>query len=56
MLTYGIFGLNHSLPPLKLRKTDVFVSFEMIHRLLLEDFKNDTDKPTLKSQLSHLAN
>ena len=50
------FGLNHSLPPLKLRKTDVFVSFEMIHRYLREDLKNDADKPTLKAQLSHLAN
>ena len=50
------FGLNHSLPPLKLRKTDVLVSFEMIHRFLREDLKNDADKPTLKAQLSHLAN
>ena len=50
------FGLNYSLPPLKLRKTDVFVSFEMIHRFLREDLKNDADKPTLKAQLSHLAN
>ena len=31
------FGLNHSLPPLKLRKTNVFVSFEMIHRFLRRD-------------------
>ena len=50
------FGLNHSLPPLKLRKTDVFVSFEMIHRVLREDLKNDADKTTLKAQLSHLVN
>ena len=50
------FGLNHSLPSVKLRKTDVFVSFELIHRFLREDFKNDTDKPILKAQLSHLAN
>ena len=50
------FGLNHSLPPLKLRKTDVFVSFEMIHRFLREDLKNNADKPVLKAQLSHLAN
>ena len=56
LYTDGFFGLNHSLPPLKLRKTDVFVSFEMIHRFLLEDLKNDADKPTLKAQLSHLAN
>ena len=50
------FGLNHSLPPLKLWKTDVLVSFEMIHLFLREDLQNDTDKPTLKVQLSHLAN
>ena len=50
------FGLNHSLPPLKLRKTDVFVSFEMVHRFLREYLKNDADKPALKAQLSHLAN
>ena len=50
------FGLNHSLPPLKLRKTDVFVSFEMIHRFLREDLKNNADKPALKAQLSQLAN
>ena len=50
------FGLKHSLPLLKLLKTDVFVSFEMIHRFLREDLKNDADQPTLKAQLSCLAN
>ena len=50
------FGLSHSLPPLKLRKTDAFVSFEMIHCFLREDLKSDADKPILKAQLSHLAN
>ena len=49
------FGLNHSLPPLKLWKTDL-VSFEMIHCFLHEGLQNDADKPTLKAQLSHLAN
>ena len=34
----------------------MLVSFEMIHRFLREDLKNDADKPTLKTQLSHLAN
>ena len=48
------FGLDHLLPPMKLRKTDVF--FEMIHRFLREDLKNDAGKPTLKAQSSHLAN
>ena len=43
------FGLNHALRPLKLRKNDVFVSFEMIHRFLHEDLKNDADKPILKA-------
>ena len=28
----------------------------MIHHFLHEDLKNDTDKPTLKAQLSHSAN
>ena len=41
------FGLNHSLPTLKLRKTDVFVYFQMIHRFLREDLKNDADEATL---------
>ena len=50
------FGLNHSLPTLKLRKTDVFVYFQMIHRFLREDLKNDADEATLTAQLSHLAN
>ena len=51
-----IFGLNHSLSPLKLWKKDVLVSFGLIHCLLSDDLKNDADKPTLKAQLSHLVN
>ena len=34
----------------------MFVSFEMIHRVLREELKNDVDKTTLKAQLSHLVN
>ena len=30
------FGLHHSLPPLRIYKTNAFVSFEMMHRFLLE--------------------
>ena len=50
------FGLHHSLPPSRISKTNVFVSFEMMHRFLLENLKNEIDKPALKSELSHLAN
>ena len=50
------FGLHHSLPPSRIYKTNVFVSFEMMHRFLLENLKNEIDKPALKSELSHLAN
>ena len=31
-------------------------SFEMIHRFLRENLNDDADKPTLKVQLSHMAN
>ena len=50
------FSLNHLLSPLKLRKKDAFVSFQIIHRLLREVLKNHGDKPTLKAQLPHLVN
>ena len=30
-------GLHHSLPPSRIYKTNVFDSFEMMHRLLLEN-------------------
>ena len=49
------FGLNHSSPPLKIRKTDMFASFETSHCFLRQDLRNDIDKVTLKSQLSHLT-
>ena len=41
---------------MKLRKTGLFVSFEMIHRFFLEDLRNDASKPTVKVELSHLEN
>ena len=45
-----------SLPPSRIYKTDVFVSFKMMHHFLLGNLKNKIDKPALKSELSHLAN
>ena len=50
------FGLHHSLPPSRVYKTNVFVSFEMMHRFFLKNLKNEIDKPALKSELSHLNN
>ena len=50
------FCLHHSLPLSRIYKTNVFVSFEMMHRFLFENLKNETDKSALKSELSHLAN
>ena len=52
-------GLHHSLPPSRMYKIQVFVSFAMMHRFLLGNLKNEIDKPALKSEkseLSHLAN
>ena len=50
------FGLHHSLPPSRIYKTNVFVSFKMMHRFLLENLKIEIDQPALKSELSDLAN
>ena len=41
---------------MKLSKTDIFVSFEMIYRFFEKDLKEEGMKDQLKSQLSHLAN
>ena len=49
-------GLQHSIPPRYLNKSDIFCSFELIHRFLKEDLKNSEDAGHLKSDLSHLAN
>ena len=50
------FDLHQSLPPSRINKTNVFVSFEMMHRFLLENLKSKIDKPALKSELLHFAN
>ena len=50
------FSLHHSLPPSRIYKTNVFVSFEMMHRFLLENLKIEIDQSALKSELSDLAN
>ena len=49
-------GLQFSLPPLQLQKSDVFASYELIHRFLKSDLKHANDAGQLKGELSHLTN
>ena len=49
-------GLQHSIPPNYLKKSDIFTSFELIHRFLTEDLKDSKFSSQLKSDLSHLVN
>ncbi|XP_057308273.1 uncharacterized protein LOC130646150 [Hydractinia symbiolongicarpus] len=49
-------GLSFAIPPLTLRKTDVFVSFERIYRFMSSNLKDKNDDNLLKSSLSHIAN
>ena len=45
-----------SIAPPYLNKSDIFTSFESIHRFLTQNLKDEINKPQLKAQLSHLAN
>jgi len=49
-------GLQHSIPPKHINKTDIFCTFELIHRFLKEDLISEDNTGHLKSDLSHLAN
>ena len=49
-------GLSYSLPPFKVQKPDVCVSFEMISRFMLQNLKDEKLDIEVKAQLSHLAN
>ena len=49
------FGLKFSILPLKLQKTNIFVSIEKTHQFIQGDIHNE-DKPALKTHLSHLTN
>ena len=48
-------GFQHSIPPNHLNKTDIFASFELIHRFLEEDLNNNEEAGHMKSALSYLA-
>ena len=48
-------GLTHSIVPPKIRKSDIYTSFEMLHRCMHDKLVNSQYAPKLKSDLSHLA-
>ena len=51
-------GLSYAIQPARIDKTDVFASFELIHRFMKENIccENEPHAAELRSKLSHLAN
>ena len=49
-------GLNYGIEPLKLRKTDVFYSFELVSRFMRESLRDKKDDAHVRSTLSQIAN
>ena len=49
-------GLKYSIPPFKLNKTDILATFDIMHRVMLNDIKDTKDKGKLKSEISFIAN
>ena len=50
------YGLNFSIPPKFIKKTDVFCQFDMIAKFLTKDIEENEVSTQLKSELMHLAN
>ena len=48
-------GLNFSIPPKFIKKTDVFCQFDMIAKFLTKDIVKNEVSTQLKSELMHLA-
>ena len=48
-------GLTHSIVPPRIRKSDIFTCFEMIHRSMLGKLIDSRNASKLRSDLSHLA-
>ena len=48
-------GLQHAIPPRFISKTDVFATFDTLHRAMKKDLKGNEGNVELKSQLSLLA-
>ena len=49
-------GLNDGIPPIKLRKSDIFYNFELISRFMTKNLKEEKDNKRLRAELSHIAN
>ena len=49
-------GLNQGIAPLKIRKTDIFYSFELLSRFFNTNLNDKKDDPHVRSTLSHVAN
>ena len=49
-------GLYFSVQPDKIRKSEIFTTFEKIHRLFLNNLKSEETKSQIKAHLSYLAN
>ena len=50
------YGLKHAIPPAFVNKTDVFTTFELIHRTMTKDLKAEKNSSELKAQISYIAN
>ena len=49
-------GLYFSIQPHKIRKSEIFTTFEKIHRSFINDLKSDETKSQIKAHLSYLPN
>ena len=49
-------GLYFSIQLDKIEKSEIFTTFEKIHRLFLHNLKSEKTKSQIKAQLSYLAN
>ena len=49
-------GLYFSIQPHKIRKSEIFTTFEKIHRSFINNLKSHETKSQIKSHLSYLAN
>ena len=49
-------GLYFLIQPDKIRKSEIFTTFEKIHRSFLNNLKSEETKSQIKAHLSHLAN
>ena len=49
-------GLYFSIRPDKIWKSDIFTTFEKIHRSFLNNLKSEETKSQIKAHLSYLAN